>query len=197
MPQGLSNAPATFNRLVTQLFRPHRAYAQTYFDDIFVHSRAEHGRSDVENHLDHLRAVLECMRTNKLYANLDKCVFGAEEIPFLGCFIGKRGLRADPAKVKAIVDWPVPSNPKDLRKWLGLANYLHKYSENYADMARPLSNLLKKDAPWCWDVVHDEAFKAVKESLLHAPILALPDPDRPFSVVCDASDFAIGWALLQ
>ncbi|KAG3243787.1 hypothetical protein PI124_g11391 [Phytophthora idaei] len=104
MPQGLSNAPATFNRLVTQLFRPHRAYAHTYFDDIFVHSRAEHGKSDVENHVEHLRAVLECMRTNKLYGNLDKCVFGAEEIPFLGCFIGKRGLRADPAKVKAIVE---------------------------------------------------------------------------------------------
>ncbi|KAG2794070.1 hypothetical protein PC119_g25768 [Phytophthora cactorum] len=104
MPQGLSNAPATFNRLVTQLFRPHRAYAQTYFDDIFVHSRAEHGKSDVENHMEHLRVVLECMRTNKLYGNLDKCVFGAEEIPFLGCFIGKRGLRADPAKVKAIVE---------------------------------------------------------------------------------------------
>jgi hypothetical protein len=86
MPQGLSNAPATFNRLVTQLFRPHRAYAQTYFDNIFVHSRAAEGRSDVENHIDHLRAVLECMRTNKLYANSSKCIFGAEEIPFLGCF---------------------------------------------------------------------------------------------------------------
>ncbi|KAG2811932.1 hypothetical protein PC113_g15724 [Phytophthora cactorum] len=83
MPQGLSN---------------------TYFDDIFVHSRAEHGKLDVENHEEHLRAVLECMRTNKLYANLDKCVFGAEEIPFLGCFIGKRGLWADPAKAKAIVE---------------------------------------------------------------------------------------------
>ncbi|KAG3049466.1 hypothetical protein PC122_g23554 [Phytophthora cactorum] len=197
MPQGLSNAPETFNRLVTQLFRPHRAYAHTYFDDIFVHSRAEHGKSDVENHVEHLRAVLECMRTNKLYANLDKCVFGAGEIPFLGCFIGKRGLRADPAKVKAIVEWPVPKNQKDLRKWLGLANYLHKYSANYAEIARPLSNLLKKDAPWCWEVGHDEAFQAVKESLLRAPILALLDPDRPFSVVCDASDFAIGCALLQ
>ncbi|KAG3057190.1 hypothetical protein PC121_g14967 [Phytophthora cactorum] len=83
---------------------PHRAYPQTYFDDIFVHSRAEHGKLDVENHEEHLRAVLECMRTNKLYANLDKCVFGAEEIPFLGCFIGKRGLWADPAKAKAIVE---------------------------------------------------------------------------------------------
>ncbi|KAG2890872.1 hypothetical protein PC119_g16620 [Phytophthora cactorum] len=85
MPQGLSNVPATFNRLVTQF-------------------RAEHGKLDVENHEEHLRAVLECMRTNKLYANLDKCVFGAEEIPFLGCFIGKRGLWADPAKAKAIVE---------------------------------------------------------------------------------------------
>ncbi|KAG2787860.1 hypothetical protein PC116_g1048 [Phytophthora cactorum] len=59
-------------------------------------------------------------------------------------------------------------------------------------MARPLSNLVEKDAPWCWEVEHDEALQAVKESLLRAPILALPDPDRPFSVVCDASDFAIG-----
>ncbi|KAG3050940.1 hypothetical protein PI125_g26371 [Phytophthora idaei] len=137
------------------------------------------------------------MRTNKLYANLDKCVFGGEEIPFLGCFIGKRGLRVDPAKTKAIVERPVPKNQKDLRKWLGLANYLHKYSANNAEMARPLSNLLKKDAPWCWEVGHDEAFQAVKESLIRAPILALPDPDRPTSVVYDASDFAIGCALLQ
>uniref|UniRef100_H3GPY2 Integrase catalytic domain-containing protein n=1 Tax=Phytophthora ramorum TaxID=164328 RepID=H3GPY2_PHYRM len=69
--------------------------------------------------------------------------------------------------------------------------------ENYADMARPLSNLLKKDAEWAWDTEHQVSFEAVMENLLHAPILALPDPDRPFSVVCDASDFAIGCALLQ
>ncbi|GMG17590.1 unnamed protein product [Phytophthora fragariaefolia] len=197
MPQGLSNAPATFNRLVTQLFRPHRAYAQTYFDDIFVHSRAELGKTDVENQVEHLRAVLEYMRTNKLYANIDKCIFGPEEIPFLGCFVGKRGLRADPAKVKVIVEWPVPRNQKDLRKWLGLANYLHEYSENYAEMTRPLSNLLKKDVEWRWNAEHQDAFKAIKDSLPHAPILALPDPDRPFSVVCNASDFTIRCALLQ
>ena len=123
MPQGLSNAPATFNRLVTQLFRHHRAYAQTYFDDIFIHSRAEHGKLDVENHIVHLRALLECMKQNKLYANADKCIFGTEEIPFLGCFVGKRGIWADPAKVKGIVDWPVPRNHKYLREWLGLYKY--------------------------------------------------------------------------
>ena len=166
------------------------------FDDIFVHSRAEQGRSDVDNHTYHLRAVLECIRTNKLYPNALKCIFGAEDFFFLGCFIGKRDLRADPAKVKSIVDWLVPLNQKDLRKWLGLANYLHKYSANYADMERPLTKLLKKDAVWCWDAVHARAFQAIKDSLLHAPILALPDPIRPFSVVCDASDFAIGSACI-
>ncbi|MFN7609807.1 MAG: reverse transcriptase family protein, partial [bacterium] len=118
MPQGLSNAPATFNRLVTHLFRPMRKYAQTYFDDIFVHSRAEGKRTAIEVHIDHLRAVLECMRANKLYANQDKCIFGAEEIPFLGCFIGKQGIRADPDKVRAISEWPTPRSQKDLRKCL-------------------------------------------------------------------------------
>ena len=67
---------------MTQLFQPHREYAQTYFADIFVHSRAMNGRSDVDNRIDHLRAVLECMRTNKLFANAYKCMFGAEDIPF-------------------------------------------------------------------------------------------------------------------
>ena len=113
---GTSNAPATFNRLVTQLFRPHRVYAQTYFDDIFVHSPEEQGRSDVDNHIDHLRAVLECICTNKVYANALKCISGVDEIPFLVCFIGKRGLREDPAKVKAIVDLPALKNQNDLRK---------------------------------------------------------------------------------
>ena len=84
MPKGLSNALATFNHLVTQLFRPHRGYAQTYFDKIFVHSREEHGNADVEKHIEHSRAVLECMRTNNLYANAFKCIVDAEEIPFLG-----------------------------------------------------------------------------------------------------------------
>ena len=80
MPQELLNAPATVNYLVTHWFQPHRGYTQTYFDDIFVHSRADHERSDIENHIVHLRALLERMRTNKLYANASKCIFGAAEI---------------------------------------------------------------------------------------------------------------------
>jgi hypothetical protein len=85
-----------------------------------------------------------------LYANIDKCIFGAKDIQFLGCFLGKDGVRADPENIEAISQWPVPTSQRDLRKWLGLANYLHKYSENYAELARPLTNLLKKEADWSW-----------------------------------------------
>ncbi|KAE8965358.1 hypothetical protein PR002_g28699 [Phytophthora rubi] len=162
MPQGLSNAPATFNRLATQLFRPMRQFVQTYFDDIFVHSRASDGKTAVK----------------PILATSD-------------------GVRADPEKVCAIAQWPVPVSQKDLRKWLGLANYLHKYSANYAEMARPLTNLLKKDAVWSWTSEAQQAFEAITSSLQSAPILALPDEDRPFSVVCDASDFAIVCAPLH
>ena len=75
MPQGLSNAPATFNRLVTQLFRPLRTFVQTYFDDIFIHSRAEGSKTAMEVHLGHLRRVLDVMRASRLYVNIDKCIF--------------------------------------------------------------------------------------------------------------------------
>ncbi|KAE8981924.1 hypothetical protein PF005_g209 [Phytophthora fragariae] len=167
---------------LTALFRPMRQFVQTYFDDIFVHSRASEGKTAVEAHLGHLREVLLCMRENRLYANINKCIFGAEEIPFLGCFLGKDGVRADPEKVCAIAQWSVPVSQKDLRKWLGLANYLHKYSANYAEMARPLTNLLKKDAVWSWTSEAQQAFEAIKSSLQSAPILALPDEERPFSV---------------
>ncbi|POM72081.1 LOW QUALITY PROTEIN: Pol protein [Phytophthora palmivora] len=128
MPQGLSNALATFNRLATQLFRPLCTFAQTYFDDTFVHSLAEGGQTAMEVHLKHLRRVSEVMRANKIYTNIDKCVIAAEKIKVLGCFVSRVGVRADPGKVKAIAAWPTPRLQEDLRKWLGLANYLHKYS---------------------------------------------------------------------
>ncbi|KAF1321538.1 reverse transcriptase, partial [Globisporangium splendens] len=194
---GLKNAPATFNRMVTNVLRPLRTFAPSYFDDIFVHSKAMNGKSDVDVHLDHLRQVFQVMRENKLYANLKKCMFFAPEIPVLGCFVGKSGVRVDPEKVKAIDDWPAPKNVKQLRQWLGPANYLHKYTRNYAALMQPLTQLLKKDVEWKWSKDHQTAFGEVKRSLREAPVLALPNHDKPFHVVCDASDYAIGCALMQ
>jgi len=197
MPQGLSNAPATFNRVVQAKLRSCRTFAPSYFDDIYVHSRPEGSESAVDVHRRHLRRVLEILRENELYANLKKCMFGVPEIPVLGDFVGVNGCRADPEKIKAIADWPVPSNAKELRQWLGLATYLHKFTKNYASMVHPLTALLKKDAAWSWTTEHQDAFDGIKESLVSAPVLALPDFERPFSVVCDASDYALGCCLMQ
>uniref|UniRef100_A0AAV1V582 Reverse transcriptase domain-containing protein n=1 Tax=Peronospora matthiolae TaxID=2874970 RepID=A0AAV1V582_9STRA len=121
MPQGLSNAPATFNRCVTNLLRLVRDFAPSYFDGVFVHSRAMDGKTDVEVHRIHVRKVLTLMREHKLFANLKKCIFAANEIPLPGCIVGRNGLRPDPEKIKAISDWPLPVDVKGLRKFLGLA----------------------------------------------------------------------------
>ncbi|GMF54756.1 unnamed protein product [Phytophthora fragariaefolia] len=146
MPQGLKNAPTTFNRMVSQVLHPLRDFAPSYFDAIFVHSRAEDGLSAVEVHIRHLRQVFQVMRENKLYANLKKCVFGVPGIPVPGCYVSKNGVRADPEKVLSICSWPTPTTPTELRQWLGLANYLHKYTKEYAGLIQPSSSLLKKDA---------------------------------------------------
>ncbi|KAG3173874.1 hypothetical protein PC128_g18198 [Phytophthora cactorum] len=176
MPQGLKNVPATFNRCVTHLLRSVRDFAPSYFDDVFIHSPAVNGKTDVEVHIEHLRKLLGLMRKHQFYANLKKCIFGASEIPILGCLVGKNG---------------------ELRQFLGLATYLCKYAENYAGKIRPLSQLLKKEAEWKWTAECQQTFDAVKQGLTEAPILAVADQDRPFHVVCDASDFAIGCALMQ
>ncbi|OWZ02414.1 reverse transcriptase [Phytophthora megakarya] len=154
MPQELKNAPATFNRCVTHLLRSVRDFAPSYFDDVYVHSRAVNEKTD-------------------------------------------NGVRPDPEKVRVINEWPTPSNVKELRQFLGLATYLGKYVDNYSGKIRPLSQLLKKECAWIWTAECQQAFDAVKLGLAEAPILVVADQDRPFHVVCDASDFAIGCALMQ
>uniref|UniRef100_A0AAV1T442 Reverse transcriptase n=1 Tax=Peronospora matthiolae TaxID=2874970 RepID=A0AAV1T442_9STRA len=124
--------------------------APSYFDDVFDHSGAMDGKTDVEVHRIHVRKVLTILREHTLFANLKKCIFAANEIPLLGCITGKNGVRPDPKIFKAIGDWPVPVEVKGLRKFLGLAAYLHKYSRNYAEMTVHLSRLLKKGKRWSW-----------------------------------------------
>ncbi|GMF57151.1 unnamed protein product [Phytophthora fragariaefolia] len=179
-----------------------RDFAPSYFDDVFVHSRAVNGKSDVEMHKEHLRKLFALMPKHKCYANLKKCIFGASEIPVLGYLVGKNGVTEK--NVRVINEWPTPSNAKELRQFLGLATYLCKYVSNYASKIRQLSQLLKIDSAWDWTAECQQAFDAVKQApgtvkqgLTEAPILAVADQDRPFHVVCDASDFAIGSALMQ
>ena len=112
MPQALSNAFATFSRCVTNLLRSVREFASNYFDDLFFRNRDMDEQTDLEVYRLHVRKVLTLMREHKLYANLKKCIFAASEIPLLGCVVGKHGVRPDPEKIKAIIDWPVPTDIK-------------------------------------------------------------------------------------
>ncbi|GMF58014.1 unnamed protein product [Phytophthora fragariaefolia] len=134
-----------------------------YFNNVFIHSRAVNGKSDVEMHKEHLRKLFALMRKHKRYANVKKCISGASEIPVLGCLVGKNGVRPDPGKVRVINEWSTPSNVEELRQFLGLATHLCKYVRNYAGKIRPLSQLLKKDAAWDWTAECQQAFDAVKQ----------------------------------
>ena len=109
--------------MFNSLLRIVREFAPSYFYDVFVHSRAMDGQTDLEVHRLHFRKVLTLMREHKLYANLKKCIFAASEIPLLGCIVGKHGVRLYPEKIKVITDWPVPTDIKGLRKFLGLAAF--------------------------------------------------------------------------
>ncbi|GMF57417.1 unnamed protein product [Phytophthora fragariaefolia] len=120
---------------------------------------------------------------------------GLARYPSLGVTWGRTAY--DLRKERVINEWPTPSNVKELRQFLGLATYLCKYASNYAGKIRRLSQLLKKDAAWDWTAECQRAFDAVKQGLTEAPVLAVADQDRPFHVVCDASDVAIGCALMQ
>ncbi|KAH9104560.1 hypothetical protein AeMF1_019386, partial [Aphanomyces euteiches] len=118
-----------------------------------------------------------------------------EQVEFIDSFFAA-GKKAGHVR-ETISTWPVPATVTELRSWLGLATYLHKFSKNFADIATPLTRLLTKDVQWDWTQECQEAFDGIKASLTQAPILALPDFNRPFSVVCDASVRAIGCCLMQ
>ena len=122
MPFGLTNAPATFQTLMNDIFRPFLdRFVMVYLDDILIYSDSP------EEHAEHIRKVLDLLRKNKLYCKESKCEFFKTEVAFLGHVISGEGVKADPRKVQAVVDWPQPENVKQVRSFLGLANYYRRY----------------------------------------------------------------------
>jgi len=193
MPFGLTNAPATFCTLMNDIFREWLDdFVVVYIDDILIYS------GSLEEHAEHLRKVFQRLRENKLYAKLEKCKFGVTEVDFLGHRITQKGLKMDDHKVKAIVDWEPPKSVPAFRSFLGLASYYRKFIKNFAKIATPLTNLLKKSAvTYEWVEACDEAFETLKGILVKAPVLELLGFDKDFEIHSDASDFAIGGVLVQ
>ncbi|KAJ9511277.1 hypothetical protein QJQ45_017126, partial [Haematococcus lacustris] len=193
---GLTNAPATFQRVMNDAFATVLGKcALVYLDDILVMSKS------VQDHLLHLKQVFELLRKNKLYAKLSKCEFMRYTLKFLGHLVTAGGIAVDPDKVSTIANWPIPQSLQGLQSFLGAANYVRKFVCNFSNIAAPLTNLCGKGGqsfPWHdWPEVPLTAFNALKAAIAAVPMLRLPDHTKPFQVYCDASLQGLGAVLMQ
>ncbi|GAU44596.1 hypothetical protein TSUD_187860 [Trifolium subterraneum] len=191
MPFGLTNAPATFQSLMNHIFQHVlRRYVLVFFDDILIYS------STWQDHLKHLDALLTILQDNTLYVKLSKCSFGVLEIEYLGHIVTGQGVSMDKDKINNVINWPVPTNVKQLRGFLGLTGYYRRFIKSYAKIASPLTDLLKKEA-YQWNDQAALAFQQLKTAVTTAPVLALPNFKMPFILETDASGVGIGAVLHQ
>jgi hypothetical protein len=192
LPFGLTNAPATFQALMNRVLAPFLdKFVVVYLDDILIFSRSP------EEHAKHLQLVLEALEKNELYVGVDKCAFAHKQVDFLGHVVSSDGIRPDPAKVAAVKEWPVPKTLRDVRSFLGLTGYYRRFIRHYAAKAVPLTDLTRADVVWRWGEQQQTAFEALKRALTSAPVLVVPDPELPYEVYTDASNFALGAVPLQ
>jgi hypothetical protein len=192
LPFGLTNAPGVFMSLMNGVFREYLdKFVQVFIDDILIYSRT------TEEHDEHLRLVLQCLREHKLYGKLSKCSFYQSRIHYLGHVISGEGIVVDPAKVEAIMEWSAPTNVTEVRRFMGLAGYYRRFVEGFSKIAGPITELQKKNKKFVWTEKCAEAFKRLKELLTMAPILKVPDMDVDFLVCTDASKEGLGGVLMQ
>ncbi|MCO5549911.1 hypothetical protein L7F22_003387 [Adiantum nelumboides] len=191
MPFGLTNAFATFNRLMNRILKPHRNYVGTFFDDMIVFSKSE------QEHRDHLTAVFNELRKNRLLINVKKSEFCFKEIHFLGHIVSKSGVRMDLAKVEAIKSWPDLKYVHDIRSFLGLCSYYRMFIRHFVDIASPLHALTQRGVTFKWTTKEITAFKHLKEKLTSDLVIILPNLLNPFVVQCDACGNSLGAILMQ
>lgn len=192
MPYGLTGAPATFQAIMNHILAPLlRKCVVVFIDDILIYSKTS------EDHVQHVQLVLQLLREHQFKVRLSKCAFAQLQLSYLGHVISGAGVSTDPSKVSIVKNWPTPTNVKELRGFLGLAGYYRRFVKNFAAMAKPLTELLKKGTLFVWTCVTEEAFQNLQESLVSAPVLALPNFELPFVVETDASDKGIGAVLQQ
>ncbi|GJQ99754.1 putative reverse transcriptase domain-containing protein [Tanacetum coccineum] len=192
MPFGLTNAPAIFMDLMNRVCKPYLdKFIIVFIDDILIYSKSE------EEHEAHLKAILDLLKEEKLYAKFSKCKFWLKEVQFLGHVVNRDGIHVDPSKVESVKNWKTPESPTKIRSFLGLAGYYRRFIENFSKIAKPLTLLTQKNKAYVWGDKQEEAFRILKEKLCNAPVLALLEGPNDFVVYCDASNQGFGCVLMQ
>ncbi|GMF80467.1 unnamed protein product [Phytophthora fragariaefolia] len=183
MPFGLMNAPSTFQRMMNGVLRGLTwTTCLVYLDDIVIYTRGS-----VQKHLVQLAAVLARLSAAGLSLKLKKCVFVARSMEYLGHELSSEGVRPVERLVTAVSEFPRPSNPVEVKRFVHLADYYRKFIEAFGSMMAQLTRLLKKDSKWQWTEEQEFAFERVKAALTTKPLLVYPDFKRPFRLVTDAS----------
>jgi hypothetical protein len=181
MSFGLTNAPTYFMNMMNKVFMDELDKCVVVFiDDILVYSQT------AEEHEEHLRIVLGKLRQHQLYAKFSKCEFWMEEVPFLGHVLSAKGVVVDPSKIEAVSKWQSPKSVTEIRSFLGLAGYYHRFIENFSKIAKPMTELLKSNMPYVWSDKCEASFQELKTRLTTTPVLTLPYASRDFVVYCDA-----------
>lgn len=193
MPFGLCNAPATFQRIIEKaLCGLQWNIAVLYLDDIIVFGKS------FQEHLENLNQVCDRLDSANLKLKPSKCFFFRQEVEFLGHVVSRYGVHTDPKKIEAIRNIRIPKNVTDLRRFLGIMSYYRKFVKGFAETAKCLHALTKKNGVWNWTPECDHAFHELRDKLIHSPILGYPDVDGgPFVLDTDASNDAIGCVLSQ
>jgi hypothetical protein len=192
MSFGLTNAPVAFmeamNRMLHEFLDD---FVVMFLDDILIYSKTE------AEHEQHLRLVLGALRENQFYGKLKKCAFWLSEVAFLGHVINQQGIAVDPKNVAAMVEWKRPSSVFEIRSFLGLAGYYRRFVPNFSSIAKPLTRLLEKGVLFIWSNDCEVSYQSLKSKLVDAPILALSQSGKRFTVYTDASRIGLGCVLMQ
>jgi hypothetical protein len=188
----LTNAPAYFMYLRNKVFMEYLdKFIVVFIDDILIFSRGE------EEHEVHLRLVLEKLRAHKLYAKFCKCEFYLTEVAFVGHVISAGGVSVDLGKVKDVLNWMPLTPTSEVRSFLRLAGYYHRFIKDFSKIAKLMMKLLEKNKAFEWTVECQASFEELRRHLTSAPVLVLPDLTKKFNIYCDASHRGLGCVLMQ
>lgn len=180
---GLCNSPATFQSMMNHLFKDliNQEKVVVYMDDILIFTE------DLESHRQVTEEVLKILQENDLFLKPEKCEFKKLKIEYLGLIIMHNNVQMDPVKVQGLMDWPIPKKVKDVQAFIGFANFYRRFIQGFSKIARPLTQLTRKDIEWEWSQEAQNAFDKLKRAFTTAPILVMPDPSKKMRIETDAS----------